>query len=120
MSEDPEVDLDELFTLSVSMVRCECGSIVKTDMPLVCRCGKRFLYWRDIEGKIKRLDQMDLGHLSNCVRMVAAKAEQYPPELRGAFEAALDIFYAEIGSRDKEVAQLTGIQAALERSLKSC
>lgn len=109
----------DLFSVNVSYVRCSCGQIVKTDMPRECACGKRFCYWRDIEGKVKRLDQMDLGHLNNCVRMVAEKAEKYPAELRGVFEQALDIFYAEIASRDKEIAQVTGILAAINRSLAS-
>lgn len=61
---------------------------------------------------------MDLGHLNNCVRMLAEKAEEYPAELRRPLEDALDILYAEIGSRDKEISQLTGIQSALLRSLK--
>lgn len=99
------------------MVRCKCGRLVGLAVPSQCECGKRYAYWTDITGKVKRLDQMDLGHLNNCVRMLAAKAEQHPAELRERFEIALDILYAEIGSRDKEITQLTGIQAALFKSL---
>lgn len=110
---DPDIILDT----GVTMVRCKCGSLVTITIPTQCKCGRRFCYWKDINSKIKRLDQMDLGHLTNCVRMLGEKAEKYPPELRERFEIALDIFYAEIASRDKEIAQATGILAAINRSL---
>jgi hypothetical protein len=135
MSDDLPPDLDRLFTedyaekqalseqetdFSVGdiggMVRCKCGALVKLSAPSRCECGKRYAYWTDISGKVYRLQQMDLGHLNNCVRMLAAKSEKYPGESRAYFEVALDILYEEIGSRDKEIAQLTGIQAALMRS----
>lgn len=61
---------------------------------------------------------MDLGHLNNCVRMLASKAERATGPQLQAYENALDIFYAEIGSRDKEISQVTGILAAIQRSLK--
>ena len=111
------VDPESLVRFSNGMVRCNCGKLVTLTIPTECECGKRFAYWQDIQGKTKSLAQMDLGHLNNCVRMLAAKAEKYPPELRGRFEVALDIFYAEIGSRDKEIAQATGILAAVMRGV---
>jgi hypothetical protein len=114
-SEEESVDV---FEVGVSMLRCKCGALVSVTMPTRCeQCKKPHAYWRDIHGKVLHLSKMGLGHLNNCVRMLAAKSEQYPAELRGKFEIALDILYAEIGSRDKEIQQVTGIHSALLRSL---
>jgi hypothetical protein len=126
MSDNLPPDLDRLFEeqsddlewTTPQIVRCKCGHLVSVRIPSRCAlCQKIHAYWVTIDGSRKALSQMDLGHLNNCVRMLAAKAEEYPTELRGKFEDALDILYAEIGSRDKEIAQLTGIQAAIQRSL---
>lgn len=61
---------------------------------------------------------MTLGHLNNTIRILAAKAEEMPASQRERFEVALDLLYAELGSRDQEIRQVTGIMAALARSLK--
>lgn len=116
-------DLDRLFAeesqlqQSNSLYRCKCGKLIQTDMPRRCDCGEVHCFWTVLGGTVKRLEAMDLGHLNNCVRMLAQKMEEYPAELRTAYEEALDILYSEIDSRDKEIAQVTGIHQALLRSL---
>lgn len=95
--------------------RCECGLLNSLSMPFVCKCGKPEHSWQELDGKIVRLQDMSLGHLSNTIRLVAARAEKRPNE--PCYEVALDLFYAELATRDLEIKQTTGIMAALERSL---
>lgn len=109
-----ESDLDYIDTSSIG-VRCACGELFFTRLPCLCdRCGSPKPYWKTLEGKTIKLSQMDTGHLANTIKMLAAKAEQYPgPEI----EIALDLMYAELGTREQEMNQLSGIEAALRRSL---
>lgn len=102
---------------SMSMIRCKCGEICDIRIPTRCVCGDIKAFWKTVDSRILRLDQMTLGHLNNCVRALAAKADELPPSQREKYEIALDLLYSEIGSRDKEIAQVTGIMAALTRSL---
>jgi len=104
---------------NVSMIRCKCGNLVSLRLPCVCsQCNDPKAYWRMLDGSVLPLSKMDLGHLTNTVKMLAAKTEEYPQgQFRQALEIAIDLFYAEIGSRDKEIAQASGIMAALQRSL---
>jgi len=107
------------FGVAGGMARCGCGSLYRTDFPIVCKCGERKLFWRTIDGKLKKLSDMDLGHLTNVVKMFSSKIEEYPigSTDRSLREEAIDLFYAEIATRDKEIVQITGIHAALTRSL---
>jgi hypothetical protein len=120
-----EPDLEKLFEEQSSrsvgpQVRCECGWLVDLKLPSVCaKCSKPFPYWTTLEGATVKLSKMDLGHISATIKMLAQKAEQYPSdsEHRRRVEVALDLFYAELADRDKEIGQLRGIEAALKRSL---
>lgn len=102
-------------------MRCNCGQIVFIKMPCLCpKCGEAKCYWRTLEGDVKALEDMDLGQLSNTVRMLAKKTEAYPSgETRKDLEIAIDLIYAEIGSRDHEITQAAGMMGALKRSLAS-
>jgi hypothetical protein len=104
---------------NISSIRCKCGALVWLRMPCLCsKCKDPKMYWRMMDGKVVSLAKMDLGHLSNVVRMLAHKAEQYPSgDFRAEIEIAMDLIYAEIGSRELETEQLSGIMGALQRSL---
>lgn len=99
------------------MAKCSCGNIYSVGFPCYCVCGLPKAYWRDIKGKLCQISGMTLGHLNNTIRLLAAKMESYPVSDRSRFETALEILYAELGSRDKEIQQVTGIMGALTRSL---
>ncbi len=116
---EPELDFTEIQDIRSPMIRCKCGSLCLIDMPSVCtRCQDHKAYWRTIDGKILPLSKMDLGHLTNVVRMLAGKIEQYPQgDYRARIEIAIDLFYLEIGSRVEETQQMTGILSALTRSI---
>lgn len=107
-----------------NMIRCKCGSIVNIVKPTKCDgCGEYKCYWQMIDGSIKRLEDMDMGHLTNTVKMLARKLETDGPKLtvmwRESMELAIDLFYREIGSRTKEIEQASGIMSALNRSLEA-
>lgn len=94
-----------------------CQRIISYALPCYCVCGELKAYWWK-EGKAIRISSMDLGFLANTVRLLGERAEKYPSgEGRKKIEVALDIFYAEIASRDQETKQITGIMGALQRSL---
>lgn len=113
-----EADTAQEFNPLASLIRCKCGALCNIALPMRCACcGELKCYWK-ADGKILKLSQMTLGHLNNSVRALAAKAEEYPAGQRERFEIALDMLYAEIGSRGQEIAQVTGIMAALTRSLE--
>ncbi len=103
----------------VSNIRCKCGMVVPITLPSLCpKCQDPKPYWRERNGNTIPLSKMGLGHLTNTVRILAARAEAYPQgEHRTAIEIAMDLIYQEIGSRDKEITQVTGMMAALNRSL---
>lgn len=100
-----------------SMARCKCGRLFSLRIPSRCPCGDLKSYWKTLDGKVMKLSQMTLGHLNNSIRMMGEAAEKAPQGEREEFEIALDMLYAELGSRDAEIAQATGIMAALTRSL---
>jgi hypothetical protein len=102
----------------ITTVRCKCGNLVYLSFPTVCDgCKEANGYWKMMDGKVIHIKHMKLDHLTNCIKMLAEKAEKLPPEHRGKHEIALDIMYLELGSRDKEIAQASGILGALRRSL---
>ncbi|HEY6019891.1 MAG TPA: hypothetical protein VIY48_08305 [Candidatus Paceibacterota bacterium] len=112
----PDEDLPE-FPRHTTMIRCKCGRLVSVSIPARCiGCQESKAFWTTIDSRVIRLSDMKLDHLSNCIRMLAQKCEDAPLELREKYEVALDIMYAELGSRDKEIAQATGILAALRRN----
>ena len=103
-----------------SLIRCKCGTVVEVGYPTRCSgCGEVKAYWKTLDGKVQRLSDMSLGHLTNTIRIVAAKADQLPPELRERCETALDLLYAELGSRNTEIQQATGMMNALTRQLNA-
>lgn len=112
----PDEGLPE-FPKHTKMIRCKCGHLMSVSIPAVCPgCRGPKAFWTMIDSRVIRLSDMKLDHLSNCIRMLAQKCEDAPLELREKYEVALDIMYAELGSRDKEIAQATGILAALRRN----
>lgn len=104
----------------VSCMRCKCGEIIYFKLPCFCpRCQEPKCFWR-MSDKTLALGKMDLGHLSNTIRILAERAEKYPSgEARKEIEIAMDLIYAELGSRDLEIKQASGILGALKRSLAS-
>ncbi len=115
----PEEDSPYPVTHTIaSIIRCKCGHLVNITIPAKCEgCGDLKSFWKTLDNKVLKLSQMTLGHLNNSVRMLAAKAEELPAGQRERFEIALDMLYAEIGDRGTEIDQVTGIMAALTRSL---
>lgn len=101
-----------------AMSRCKCGRLFSLRIPSKCACGDFKSYWKTLDGRVMKLSEMTLGHLNNSIRMLGEAAEKAPPGEREEFEIALDMLYAELGSRDKEIAQATGIMAALTRSIQ--
>jgi hypothetical protein len=97
-----------------SLARCACGKLNNISRPMVCACGSQKLFWKTLEGQLLPLSKMSLGHLTNCVKFLAEKAAEGS---KPAIEIALDLIYLEIGSREKEITQISGISAALQRSL---
>lgn len=97
---------------------CECGQVNSVSIPKICKCGKPKPYWTTLDHKVLKLSQMTMGHLNNSVRMLAEKMEQFPAEQRTKYEVALDMLYEEIGNRPKEIEQMTGIMAALQRGIE--
>jgi hypothetical protein len=112
--------LEELITGGRSMARCKCGEVNNITIPMVCKCGEPKALWKTLEGKLIRVQDMTLGHLNNSIRLLAEKSEEYPASERARFEIALDILYAELGTRDKEITQATGIMAAIMRAVEKC
>lgn len=119
-----DLDFNDLFEglpvsadPSVGLMRCECGALVFMVRPKYCSCGKALAYWRTLDRHMLKLEDMDLGHLSNTVRFMAESMPKAPSSVVREFEDAIDIFYAEIASREKEIVQVTGIMAALTRSI---
>lgn len=119
-----EAAVEALFQQSDSMKdaslrRCECGNLVAVKMPCLCsKCQKPHAYWKDLTGNVHALEAMPVAHLANIVRVLGERAEKYPQGiLRTQIEIAMDLVYAEISSRDQELKQDAGIQAALTRSL---
>ena len=105
---------------SGDFVRCICGQLFNSSIPSICVCGRHKPYWQMIDGKTKRLSQMDLGHLTNVVKMLAAKVERAESaEYRTNLETAIDLVYLEIGRRDKEITQMAGIGRALTKALSA-
>ncbi len=117
-------ELANLFTPTpqAPIIRCECGRLVNTNLPSMCACGKALTYMSS-RNKTLKLEDMDVGHLSNLARrfgelIEALGAADYEQTQRGKYEISLDLIYREIGSRDKEIAQLSGIMGALKKSLQ--
>ena len=98
-------------------IRCQCGAQVNVSIPSRCRCGDLKSYWKTGDGKVIKVSQMTLGHLSNSIRILGERAGEVPMEERERIEIALDMLYAELGTRDTEITQATGIMAALTRSI---
>ena len=90
------------------------------DLPAACKCGAHFLYWTMADGKHKKLSEMDLGHLTNSIKMLSAKIEEeIDSKYRARLEIAMDLLYLEIQNRDKEIDQLSRIGGALTRALNA-
>lgn len=119
ISEEEMTKLDTIDS-HTSCMRCKCGEIIYFRLPCYCpNCQEPKCFWRMLDG-IKPLPKMDLGHLSNTIKVLALRAEKYPTgEARKEIEIAMDIIYAEIGSRDLEIKQATGIHNTLKKSLAS-
>lgn len=119
MPNDSLDDTDEAASpfAGTSVLRCKCGRTFSIHIPSRCACGSLKSYWKTLDGKVMKLSQMTLGHLNNSIRMMGEAAEKAPQGEREEYEVALDMLYAELGSRDTEIAQATGIMAALSRSL---
>jgi hypothetical protein len=123
--DDLPPDLERLFEQEeqdleppAGLARCQCGNLFILGFPLRCNgCGKAKAFWHTADKKIISLGQMTVGHLTSVIKLLAEQSEQYPASQRERFEIALDILYAELGSRDKEIKQLGGIQAALFRGV---
>ena len=118
----PDYPDEEGLSKISAFVRCKCGELFSVLKPTKCeKCGDLKCYWTLMDGSVKRLEDMDMGHLTNAVKMLARKLEVDGPKLtlmwRESMELAIDLFYREIGSRDKEIEQASGIMAALNRSL---
>lgn len=99
-----------------SVIRCKCGELVQITLPCICpRCQDPKSYWRMATGQVLKLKDIKLGHLTNIIKLLGSKAEEYSslPEFRSAIEIAMDLVYAELGSREKEIAQLSRIGKAL-------
>lgn len=106
------------FTTATKFVRCACGALYGVTIPVICEgCKQPKAFWAMIDGRVLRLQDMKLDHLTNCIKMLAEKADKYPPDLRSKYEIALDIMYLELGSRGKEMAQASGILKALRKNL---
>lgn len=116
-AEQQTPEIENGFAVATVAICNKCNAAVNIKYPSICACGDIKHYWKTFEGKILDIRKMDLGHLSNSIRYLADIAEKYPANLREPFEIALDILYAELGSREKETAQITGIQAALFRAI---
>jgi hypothetical protein len=88
-------------------------------LPSVCpRCQAPKAYWKPLNQPMAKLSELSLRHLSNLARVLGARAELAPSgQARAEIEIALDLIYAEIGSRADEIQQDAGIHAALQRSL---
>lgn len=97
--------------------RCKCGALFSLAMPGYCLCGEAKRYWRTLEGEVFTLDKMKIGHLTSSIKLLATKMDSLHGDIRTKYEIALDLLYAELGSREKETSQLAGMQAALFRSL---
>lgn len=111
--EDPPIQVD----FGNHYLRCKCGYLFSISMPCYCECGARKGYWKT-DGKLFPLSKMDLGHLTSCIKTLSERLGQPHWKVhQTSIEVALDIFYAELGSRDKEIAQATGIQRALFKRL---
>lgn len=123
-----EVSLDDLFTprKATPIIRCECGRLAKTNYPHLCECGQAHTYFSS-GGTTRKLEDVDVGYLSNLARRFGemateytlATGSEYARHQLKAFEVALDLIYKEIGTREKEIAQLGGIMGALKKSLQS-
>jgi hypothetical protein len=96
-----------------SLARCKCGRLNNISKPMICKCGERKTFLETLDGRLIPLHKMTLGHLTNIIKFLATKAE----DCRAEVEIAMDLIYLEIGSRDKEITQISGIGAALQRSL---
>ncbi len=81
-------------------------------VPVICPCGDHKAYWK-VSGHFKHLSELDLGHLTNVVKVLANRIANCPPENHARLETALDLVYLEISSRDQEITQLAGIGRAL-------
>lgn len=104
----------EVANWAISLIRCKCGEIINVNIPTICKsCNKHHAYWRDLEGNVKPLSKLAVGHLANIVKILAERVETSTPETRPRLETAMDLVYLEIQSRDKEIAQLSGIGKAL-------
>ena len=104
--------------LNVNTVLCKCGQVVNITMPTRCLgCGDKKSYWRTADKRCIKISDMNLGHLTSSIKYLAEKMEKAPAFLKTEFEVALDLLYEELGSRDKETKQLSGIRAALFKSL---
>lgn len=101
-----------------SIIRCKCGVTVNITWPTKCPgCGDIKAYWKTIDGKILRLSEMTLGHLTSTIKLISEKSAEAFSKSQEIFETTLDLLYEELGSRDKEIDQASGILAALNRSL---
>lgn len=101
-----------------SCVRCDCGELIFFKMPCLCpKCSEPKLFWRTVNA-IVPFSQMNLGHLSNVIKILGERAEKHPTGVaRQEIEIAMDLIYAEINSRDLELKQINSIHNALKRSL---
>lgn len=122
--ETPTEDDKGRLLVKSPIARCKCGSLFSTTKPTKCDgCGEFKCFWTMIDGSVKALEDMDMGHLTNTVKMLARKLETEGPKStimwRESMELAIDLFYREIGSRTKEIEQASGIMSALNRSLEA-
>lgn len=112
-SKEPE--LQSLFEDFGGVARCVCGRLVSTKRPSYCsQCREVHKYWTLTDGTVITLGRMKLGHLSSSIKMLAEQIDKY--QSRSEIEEALDIMYAELATRDKEIAQDSGILAGLRKA----
>jgi hypothetical protein len=105
------------------MIRCACGALVRVTMPCLCpKCHSVKAFWREKDGSTIALSKLDLGRLTMIGRTLGERAEKYRsswPEHYQQIEIALDIVFAEISSRDKEIDQQRSILSGLMKGLNA-
>ena len=127
MTPSNELDLAKLFEFAETepqhldpkseYARCKCGRVNDVRMPTICECGEHKLFWKPQGETTQGLDKLSLGHLTCITKYLASRLEEHPDQFK-TIEVALDLIYLHIQSREKEISQISGIGAALQRSMK--
>ncbi len=71
--------------------------------------------WVTFDGEKIPISKMTLGHLSSLIRLLAGKVDEHKSDkvVTAILETMLDLLYAELGKRDKEIDQDRGLLRAL-------